>query len=174
MEKATLGGGCFWCIEAVFADLEGVRTAISGYTGGRKSNPTYQEVCSGTSGHVEVVQVEFDSEKVSFAEILRVFFYVHDPTTLNRQGNDIGSQYRSVIFFENEAQRTVAETIVAEVQAYWDEPIVTKIEAATPFFKAEDYHQDYFKLHGREPYCQFVVAPKVAKFRKAYADRLKQ
>ena len=174
MEKATLGGGCFWCIEAVFADLEGVRTAISGYTGGRKSNPTYQEVCSGTSGHVEVVQVEFDPEKVSFAEILRVFFYVHDPTTLNRQGNDIGSQYRSVIFFENEAQRTVAETIVAEVQAYWDEPIVTKIEAATPFFKAEDYHQDYFKLHGREPYCQFVVAPKVAKFRKAYADRLKQ
>ncbi len=173
MESVILGGGCFWCIEAVFTDLQGVLTAVSGYTGGKEKNPTYREVCSGTTDHVEVVKVDYDPTIVSLEDILRVFFYVHNPTELNRQGNDIGKQYRSVIFYQNEAQKSVSESLIAEVQSYWEDKVVTALEPAVEFYAAEDYHQAYFKLHGHEPYCASVVAPKVAKFRKAYAERLK-
>ncbi|MCL5034128.1 MAG: peptide-methionine (S)-S-oxide reductase MsrA [Bacteroidetes bacterium] len=172
---ATLGSGCFWCTEAVFDDLQGVTSIQSGYSGGTVSNPTYEQVCTGTTGHAEVVQVTFDSNIISFEDILRIFFTVHDPTTLNRQGNDIGTQYRSVIFYHDEEQRQTAEKVIGEIGAekIWDDPIVTELAPFAAFYKAEDYHQEYFANNPNQGYCRVVIAPKVAKFRKRYADRLK-
>ncbi len=176
LEVATLGGGCFWCMEAVFDDLEGVEDVVSGYSGGHKENPTYQEVCTGTTGHAEVVQIKFDPDVISYADILRVFFSVHDPTTLNRQGNDIGTQYRSVIFYHSEKQKREAEKIISEITEarIYDNPIVTEVTAFKNFYPAEDYHQEYFAKNPYQPYCMTVVAPKVAKFRKQFAERLKR
>jgi peptide-methionine (S)-S-oxide reductase len=175
-EVATLGGGCFWCIEAIFDQLVGVTDVVSGYAGGRVENPTYKAVCSGTTGHAEVIQVTFDPAQISFREVLEVFFSAHDPTTLNRQGADTGTQYRSVIFYHSDAQRATAAQMIAELNAAkaWKDPIVTEVSPASRFYAAEDYHQEYFAQNGRQPYCQFVVAPKVAKFRKQYAERLKK
>lgn len=172
---ATLGGGCFWCLEAVLLELAGVESVVSGYAGGHVENPTYQQVCTGATGHAEVVQVTFDPTVVSFREILEVFFTIHDPTTLNRQGNDVGPQYRSAIFYHNEEQREVAQKTIAELDAadIWDNPIVTEVTSLDTFYEAEDYHQNYFENNSRQPYCQFVVAPKVAKFRKKFADKRK-
>ncbi len=174
-EVATLGGGCFWCLEAVFDDLRGVISVESGYAGGDIRNPTYREVCSGKTGHAEVVQVTFDPAVISFGEILEVFFAIHDPTTLNRQGADVGTQYRSAIFYHSPAQQRIAEQTIAELNAAntWPNPIVTEVTPLTNFYVAEDYHQEYFQNNAAQPYCQFVVAPKVAKFRKAYAKQLK-
>ena len=175
-ETATLGGGCFWCLEAVFKDLRGVNWVMSGYSGGRNANPTYHEVCSGTTGHAEVVQVKFDPEQLSYADLLRVFFAIHDPTTLNRQGNDIGTQYRSVIFTHSEAQKQTAEAVTKEISdaKIWHAPLVTRIEPFTAFYEAEPEHHDYFARNPWSGYCQVVVAPKVAKFRKQFTDRLKR
>ena len=175
-EVATLGGGCFWCIEAVFDQLAGVTDVVSGYAGGRVERPTYKAVCSGTTGHAEVIQVTFDPAQISFRELLEVFFSAHDPTTLNRQGADVGTQYRSAIFYHSEAQRASAAALIAELGSAgaWPSPIVTEVSPAGRFYAAEDYHQEYFAQNGRQPYCQFVVAPKVAKFRKQYAEKLKQ
>jgi peptide-methionine (S)-S-oxide reductase len=174
-ETATLGGGCFWCTEAVFDQLDGVTDVVSGYAGGHVENPTYRQVCDGTTGHAEAVQVRFDPAKISFREILEVFFNTHDPTTLNRQGNDVGPQYRSAIFTHSDEQRRVAAELIAELNGSdaWPSPIVTEVTPFTNFYPAEDYHQEYFANNGRQPYCQYVVAPKVAKFRKEYAARLK-
>lgn len=172
---ATLGGGCFWCIEAVFDELKGVESVASGYAGGKVKNPTYREVCSGMTGHAEVTQITFDPRVISFKEILQVFFTVHDPTTPNRQGADIGAQYRSVIFYHDEEQKRIAEQVIAEINAakIWDDPIVTEIAPFTAFYKAEGYHQDYYVNNPGQPYCQVVIAPKVVKFRKQFRDRLK-
>lgn len=172
-EQATLGGGCFWCVEAVFQELQGVLKVESGYSGGRGANPSYREVCSGLSGHAEVVQITFDPGVVSFKDILRVFFTVHDPTTLNRQGNDVGTQYRSVIYYHSEAQKDEAQTIVQEAQALWEKPIVTEISPLGRFYPAEDYHQNYFKDNPLQGYCTFIIAPKVRKFREQFSHRLK-
>jgi peptide-methionine (S)-S-oxide reductase len=174
-ETATLGAGCFWCVEAVFDDLRGVKDVISGYSGGHTANPTYREVCSETTGHAEVVQVRFDPQVISFKEILQVFFTVHDPTTLNRQGNDIGSSYRSAIFYHSDEQKRVAEEVIKEVTAenIYENPIVTEVTAFDKFYPAEDYHQEYFANNPTQPYCAAVVAPKVAKFRQKYVSRLK-
>ena len=174
-EAATLAGGCFWCLEAVFENLQGVSKVESGYMGGATPNPTYRDVCSGATGHAEVVQVTFDPAVVSFADLLDVFFTIHDPTTLNRQGNDVGTQYRSAIFYHSPDQKQVAEAKIAELTAaqLFDRPIVTEVTAAGAFHKAEDYHQGYFRAHPEQGYCQFVVTPKVAKFRKHFAGRLK-
>jgi peptide-methionine (S)-S-oxide reductase len=176
LEIATLGGGCFWCVEAVFDELEGVEKSISGYTGGSVENPTYREICYGKTGHAEVVDVYFDPKIIQFEDILRVFLTVHDPTTLNRQGNDIGTQYRSAIFYHSEAQKKSAEKIISEIEKtqIWNDKIVTEITKFTRFYKAEVEHQEYYKLNGRQPYCQFVITPKVAKFRKVFKDRLKK
>lgn len=175
-EVATLGGGCFWCIEAVFADLQGVTQVVSGYTGGHVVNPTYRQVCGGQTGHAEVVNVTFDPNRISFKEILQVFFTIHDPTTLNRQGADVGTQYRSAIFYNSPEQKATAEQVIEELNAaqLWNAPIVTEIAPSDVFYRAEDYHQDYFKNNPYQPYCQVVVAPKVAKFRKQFTERLKQ
>ena len=175
LETATLAAGCFWCVEAVFDDLRGVENVISGYSGGHKENPTYQEVCSETTGHAEVVQIEFDPDTISFADLLRIFFTVHDPTTLNRQGGDIGTSYRSAIFFHSDDQRQTAEEIIAEITAagIYDDPIVTEVTPFTGFWPAEDYHQEYFANNPNQPYCAAVVAPKVAKFRQKYQSLLK-
>lgn len=175
-ETATLGAGCFWCVEAVFDDLQGVTDVVSGYSGGHKVNPTYQEVCAEMTGHAEVVQVTFDPEVLSYRDLLRVFFSVHDPTTLNRQGNDIGTSYRSAIFYHSEEQRRAAEEVITEVTAegVYDNPIVTEVTAFDKFWPAEDYHQEYFTNNPNQPYCAAVVAPKVAKFRQKFADRLKR
>jgi peptide-methionine (S)-S-oxide reductase len=174
-ETATLGGGCFWCIEAVFNELKGVERAVSGYAGGRRANPTYEQVCTGATNHAEVVQVTFDPREISFKEVLEVFFTVHDPTTLNRQGADAGTQYRSVIFYHDEQQKAVAGQVVEEITAaqIWDAPIVTEITPLPEFYEAEDYHQDYFKKNPAQGYCRAVVAPKVSKFRQRYQDKLK-
>jgi peptide-methionine (S)-S-oxide reductase len=171
-EIVTLGGGCFWCLEAVYRDVRGVESAISGYMGGRTPNPSYREVCSGRSGHVEVVQVAFDPAVVTFREILEIFFVIHDPTTLNRQGNDVGTQYRSVIYCHSPEQRETAEAIIRELTAEkaFDDPIVTTVEEAPRFWPAEDYHQDYLANNPFQPYCTFVVAPKLAKFRKKFGE----
>ncbi len=173
---ATLGGGCFWCLEAVYDGLNGVTSVESGYMGGGKANPTYDEVCSGRTGHAEVVRVTFDPEVVSFREILEVFFVIHDPTTLDRQGNDVGTQYRSVIFYQTPEQKAVAEQVIARLNhaKLWDDPIVTEIAPGSTFYPAEDYHQEYFARNPYQPYCQFVVAPKVAKFRKHFLEKLKK
>ena len=175
-EVATLAGGCFWCIEAVFDELRGVHDVVSGYMGGHVANPTYRQVCEGTTGHAEVVQVAFDPSEVSFREILQVFFTVHDPTTPNRQGHDVGTQYRSAIFTHSPRQAETAREVIAELNAegVWDAPIVTEVTEASTFYPAEDYHQEYFANTPQQPYCQAVVAPKVAKFRKAYLEKLKK
>jgi peptide-methionine (S)-S-oxide reductase len=175
LEVATLAGGCFWCLEAVFDELKGVKDVVSGYSGGRLPNPSYAQVCAGTTGHAEVVQVTFDPQEVSFREILQVFFTIHDPTTLNRQGADVGTQYRSAIFYHTEEQKETAQEVIHELEAegVWSHPIVTEITPFNGFYPAEDYHQEYFANHGGQPYCQVVIAPKVAKFRKHFLDRLK-
>ncbi len=174
-EVATLAGGCFWCLEAVFDDMTGVESVESGYMGGATKDPTYEHVCSGESGHAEVVQITFDPSVVSFTEVLQVFFVIHDPTTLNRQGNDAGTQYRSAIFYHTSEQKAAAEKAIAEITttALYRNPIVTELAPASTFYVAEDYHQDYFARNPYQPYCQGVVAPKVAKFRKHFIDRLK-
>jgi peptide-methionine (S)-S-oxide reductase len=174
-EIAVLGGGCFWCLEAVFDRLAGVKSVESGYMGGKLENPTYQQVCSGTTGHVEVTCVTFDPQELSFHELLEVFFTIHDPTTLNRQGNDVGTQYRSVIFYTSEDQHREAEKVIAELNAahLWPNPIVTAVEPAAKFFIAEDYHQEYYANNSYQPYCQFVVAPKVKKFQQKFAEKMK-
>lgn len=174
-EEAVLGGGCFWCVEAVFRDLRGVLAVKSGYAGGLAENPTYKLVCTGTTGHAEVVRVTYDPAQISYADLLRVFFTVHDPTTLNRQGADVGTQYRSVILVRGEAERKTAEAVIAEIAAagLYDAPIVTEIAPLDRFWPAEEEHDDYFARNPWSGYCQAVVAPKVVKFRKQFADRLK-
>lgn len=175
LETATLGAGCFWCVEAIVDDLMGVEDVVSGYSGGHKPDPTYQEVCSETTGHAEVVNITFDPSVISFSDILRVFFTVHDPTTLNRQGNDIGTSYRSAIFYHSEAQREAAVAVIKEITdaGLYDDPIVTELAPFDAFWPAEDYHQEYFANNPNQPYCSAVVAPKVAKFRKLFAARLR-
>ena len=176
MEAATLGGGCFWCIEAAFNEIKGVVNVESGYAGGESASPTYEQVCTGTTGHAEVVQVTFDPHIISFREILQIFFTAHDPTTLNRQGADVGNQYRSVIFYHNEKQKEVAEQTIAELNAakVWDDPIVTQVESFKNFYKAEDYHRKYFDRHPEAAYCRIIIAPKIAKLRKKYREKLKK
>jgi peptide-methionine (S)-S-oxide reductase len=173
-ETATLGGGCFWCIDTIFRELQGVEKVESGYAGGRTANPTYRDVCSGMTGHAEVVQVTFDPSVLSFRDLLRVFFTVHDPTTADRQGADIGAQYRSIILYHSDEQRETAKQVIDELngEKVWDDPIVTQLVPFTTFYSAEKYHQDYYSQNPNQPYCQVVIAPKVAKFRKAYLDRL--
>lgn len=175
-EATTLGGGCFWCLEAVYDQLQGVISVESGYTGGHVANPTYRQVCSATSGHAEVVQITFDPSVVSFRQLLEVFFTIHDPTTRNRQGADVGPQYRSAIFYHSPEQKAVAEEVIAEFerQKLWRDPIVTEVTPLDRFYVAEDYHQEYFARNGSQPYCQIVIAPKVSKFRKQYLDQLKK
>ena len=175
-EIATLGGGCFWCIEPVFDQLKGVESVESGYTGGKTLNPTYKQICAGTTGHAEVIRVTFDPQVVSYKKILEIFFTVHNPTTLNRQGNDTGTQYRSAIFYHSAEQKTIAEAMIREISAakIWDDAIVTEVVPVPVFYMAEDYHQEYFAHNGSQPYCQMEVAPKVAKFRKTFVDMLKR
>jgi peptide-methionine (S)-S-oxide reductase len=175
-EIATLAGGCFWCLEAVFDDMKGVESVESGYMGGNKANPSYAEVCSGETGHAEVVRVTFDPKVVSFREILEVFFVIHDPTTLDRQGNDVGTQYRSAIFYHSDEQKSAAEQVIASLDArrVYDDPIVTEVAPASQFYTAEDYHQEYFRRNPAQPYCAYVVRPKVAKFRKYFLEKLKK
>jgi peptide-methionine (S)-S-oxide reductase len=174
-QTITLGGGCFWCLEAVFEEMKGVVSVTSGYAGGHLANPDYEQVSSGTTGHAEVVQIVFDPAVLPLDVLLRVYFTIHDPTTVDRQGNDVGSQYRSIAFYRDAAQRAAIEKAIAETAASgeWQGRIVTQVEPFTVFFKAENYHQEYFRLHGTQPYCQLVVAPKVAKFRKKFHDWLK-
>ena len=174
-EITTLGGGCFWCLEAVYDQLKGIEDVVSGYTGGRVSHPSYELVCTGTTGHAEVVQVTFDPDVASFRDILQVFFTIHDPTTLNRQGADVGTQYRSAIFYHSLEQKATAEAVIAEINAaqLWDNPIVTEVTPLEVFFPAEDYHQEYFVHNPNQGYCRVVIAPKVAKFRKQYLEQLK-
>ena len=173
---ATLAGGCFWCLEAVYNELRGVESVVSGYAGGHDLSPTYEAVCSGTTGHAEVVQIAYDPDMVSFRELLEVFFTIHDPTTLNRQGNDVGTQYRSAVYFHDEDQRLIAEEVIEEmtVAEVWDDPIVTEITALDMFFEAEEYHQRYFEKNPFQPYCFVVVRPKVSKFRKKFVSKLKK
>lgn len=168
---ATLGGGCFWCTEAVFQQIRGIVKVESGYSGGQVHQPTYEQICTGTTGHAEVVRLAFDPALISFAEILEIFFTIHDPTTLNRQGADSGTQYRSVIFYHDEAQKDVAQGAIKKMAAIWDDPIVTELSPAPQFYLAEDYHQNYFRQHPQQGYCSFVVAPKVAKARQVFAAR---
>jgi peptide-methionine (S)-S-oxide reductase len=175
-EIATLAGGCFWCMEAIFKDIHGVQQVVSGYTGGTKVKPTYEQVCSDKTGHAEAIQITYFPEEISFREILEIFFTVHDPTTLNRQGNDRGSQYRSAIFYHNEAQKFIAEQVIKDLtkDKLYPNPIVTEIRPYKVFYSAEDYHRDYFDNNPDQPYCQAVVAPKVAEFRKKWASKLKR
>ena len=174
-QVATLAGGCFWCLEAVFEQLRGVGEITSGYSGGHTPNPTYQAVCTGATGHAEVVQVEFDSDEISYRDLLGVFFTLHDPTTLDRQGGDVGTQYRSAIFYHDEEQRRTAEDLVKELEAehVFDDPIVTKIEPLVAFYPAEEYHREYYRRNPNQPYCRAVIAPKVAKLRTKFLQRLK-
>ena len=172
-QVALLGGGCFWCLEAVYQQVRGVTRVESGYMGGQVDRPTYEQVCAGTTGHAEIVRLEFDPTVISYHDLLEVFFTIHDPTTLNRQGNDVGTQYRSVIFTESPEQEAVARQVIAEMANVWDAPVVTEVTPAQTWYKAEDYHQDYFNQHPLQGYCAFVVAPKVAKFRNTFANRLK-
>jgi peptide-methionine (S)-S-oxide reductase len=174
-QTATLGGGCFWCLEAVYQEMEGVRGVVSGYMGGHAANPTYRQVCGGDTGHVEVVQVTFDAGAVSYEDILEVFFAIHDPTSRDRQGNDAGSQYRSVIFYNDDAQRIAAEAMISRLtsERAFSTPIVTEVRPATAFYPAEDYHQRYFANNPDQPYCAFVVSPKVQKFRRKFAARVR-
>lgn len=176
LQTATLAGGCFWCLEAVYDELKGVHSVESGYAGGQVDNPSYREVCTGTTGHAEVVQIRFDPSIISYRDLLNVFFTIHDPTTLNRQGADIGTQYRSAIFYHDEEQKKIAEETIKDLNAQkvWDNPIVTEVTKFEKFFQAEDYHQEYFANNPYQPYCQVVVAPKVAKFRKHFLEMLKK
>jgi peptide-methionine (S)-S-oxide reductase len=175
-QVATLAGGCFWCLEAVFDEVKGVKSVESGYAGGHVEDPSYKEVCSGRTGHAEVVRVTFDEDVVSYRDLLNVFFGIHDPTTLNRQGADVGTQYRSAIFYHDDEQKKIAEELIKDLEAQniWDRPIVTTLEKMDKFYVAEDYHQEYFANNPYQPYCAAVVAPKVAKFRKHYMDMLKK
>ncbi len=175
-ETAVLAGGCFWCLEAVFDQVIGVSDVVSGYAGGKTSNPTYEQVCSGATGHAEVVQVRFNPEQLSYEDLLNIFFSIHDPTSLNRQGADVGTQYRSAIFYSSDGQKQTAEKVIEQlgVEKIWDNPIVTQVVPLNEFVPAEDYHQEYFARNPNQGYCQFVVAPKVAKFRKKFMNRLKQ
>ena len=175
-EIATLAGGCFWCIEAVFREVDGVDKVVSGYAGGSTVNPTYQQVCTGQTGHAEAVQVRFNPSKISYQEILEIFFSVHDPTTLNRQGADTGTQYRSAIFYHNQQQKAVAEELIGELNKahLWKKPIVTQIVPLDTFYPAEDYHREYFSRHPEQAYCQMVISPKVNKFRQQWAKRFKR
>jgi peptide-methionine (S)-S-oxide reductase len=174
MALATFGAGCFWCVEAAFQQLKGVSSVVSGYSGGTVKNPTYEQVCTGRTGHAEVCQIEFDPEKISYEELLEVFFEIHDPTTLNRQGNDVGTQYRSVVFYHDENQKKIAEEVKAELDAkgIWKNPIVTEITSFTEFHKAEEYHQDYFRNNPNQPYCRVVIKPKIDKFEKVFKLKL--
>ncbi len=176
MEIAVLAGGCFWCLEAAFKQLRGVEKVESGYAGGSVSNPTYKQVCTGTTGHAEVVRVTFNPDELSFRELLEVFFTIHDPTTLNRQGADVGTQYRSAIFYNSPEQKSVAEQVIGEIEAahIWDSPVVTEVAPLTEFYTAEGYHRDYFERNTYQPYCQVVIAPKVAKVRKQFMEKLKR
>lgn len=175
MEVVTLGGGCFWCLETVYDRLKGVEDVVSGYAGGHVPSPSYQQVCTGTTGHAEVVQITFDPAVITFRDILDVFFTIHDPTALNRQGADVGPQYRSAIFYHTDEQRAIAEGAIADLEAagVWDAPIVTEVTPLTTFYAAEDYHQEYYVRNPNQGYCRMVIAPKVAKLRKHYLERLK-
>ena len=175
-EVATLAGGCFWCLEAIFKGVDGVEDVTSGYTGGTTINPTYQEVCTGTTGHAEAVQLAFNLSKISYREILQIFFSVHDPTTLNRQGGDVGTQYRSAIFYHNDRQRAIAEDLIGEFNEaqLWKKPIVTQVVPLDKFYPAEDYHREYFLRHPEQSYCQVVISPKVNKFRKEWTKRVRR
>lgn len=176
METATFGAGCFWCVEAVFQSLKGVEKVISGYSGGQVVNPSYRQVCTGTTGHAEVCQISYDPSEISFEELLEVFWSTHDPTTLNRQGNDVGPQYRSVIFYHNESQKVLAEKYKKELDesGAFNHPIVTEISPFETFYVAEDYHQEYYDLNPNQPYCTYVIKPKMDKFQKVFRDKLKQ
>ena len=176
LEVATLAGGCFWCIEAVFLEVDGVENVVSGYTGGATVNPTYQQVCTGKTGHAEGVQVSFNPSKISYREIVEIFFSIHDPTTLNRQGANVGTQYRSAIFYHNEQQKAVAEELIGKLTKanVWNKPFVTQIVPLDIFYPAEDYHREYFSRHPEQAYCQMVISPKVSKFRKQWIKRLKR
>jgi peptide-methionine (S)-S-oxide reductase len=174
-EIATLGGGCFWCLEAVYREVEGVLSVESGYMGGHLADPDYEAVCTGKTGHVEVVQVTFDPATIAYRDILEIFFAIHDPTTRDRQGNDAGPQYRSVVFYHDDAQRSTAKEVIRELEAetLWPSPIVTELRPATTFYRAENYHQEYFERNPQQPYCAYVVSPKVQKFRQEFASRLR-
>jgi peptide-methionine (S)-S-oxide reductase len=174
-ELATLGGGCFWCLEAVFEQVVGVESVVSGYSGGRVDNPTYHAVCAGTTGHAEVVRVSFDAAEISYEELLEIFFVIHDPTTLNRQGNDVGTQYRSVIFHHSDLQKETALALIRRLESekLWDAPVVTEVRPEAIFYVAEDYHQHYFSRNPDQGYCRLVVAPKLAKFRKRFLSRIR-
>lgn len=176
LETITLGGGCYWCVEAVYENLDGVKSVVSGFSGGKVANPTYEEVCTGTTGHAEVVQITYDKTVTDINEIFKVFFTVHDPTTLNRQGADVGTQYRSVIFYKNAEQKNAAESIIAELNKakVYNSPIVTKVEPFKAFYKAEDYHQNYYANNKNQPYCKMVIQPKIEKFEKVFKDKLKK
>jgi len=176
LETITVGGGCYWCVEAVYENLNGVKSVVSGFSGGKVANPTYEEVCTGTTSHAEVVQITYDKNVTDLNEIFKVFFTVHDPTTLNRQGADVGTQYRSVIFYKNEEQKKAAQSIIAELNKakVYDSPIVTKVEPFTKFYKAEDYHQNYYANNKSQPYCKMVIQPKIEKFEKVFKDKLKK
>lgn len=175
IQQATLAGGCFWCIESAFNSLTGIVRAVSGYAGGQVADPSYEQVCSGNTGHAEVVRVEFDSDEISYREVLEIFFALHDPTQLNRQGNDIGSQYRSAVYYHDEQQKAQAEAIIAEIdeQKIWPDPVVTEVTELNNYFEAEGYHQNYFANNPQNQYCNMVVAPKLAKFKKTFASKLK-
>jgi peptide-methionine (S)-S-oxide reductase len=170
-EFATLAGGCFWCLEAVFEDVEGVVDVESGYTGGSVERPSYRQVCEGTTGHAEVVRIEFEPARISYRELLEIFFSIHDPTTLNRQGNDVGTQYRSAIYYHSSEQRSVAQDVIRELESHLEHPVVTEVADAGTYWRAEDYHQEYFRNNPAQGYCMFVVAPKVVKFRKTFAAK---
>ena len=176
LETITLGGGCYWCVEAVYENLDGVKSVVSGFSGGKVANPTYEEVCTGETGHAEVVQITYDKSVTDINEIFKVFFTVHDPTTLNRQGADVGTQYRSVIFYKNDEQRKAAQSIIAELNKakVYNSPIVTKAEPFTKFYKAEDYHQNYYANNKSQPYCKMVIQPKLEKFEKVFKNKLKK
>ena len=175
-EVATLAGGCFWCIEAVYQEIDGVESVVPGYTGGSSINPTYEQVSTGKSGHAEAVQVTFDPAKISYREILEIFFSVHDPTTLDRQGEDVGTQYRSAIFYHSDNQKTISQEVMKELNKarLWERPMVTQVAPISKFYPAEDYHRDYFKKHPEQAYCQAVISPKVNKLRRQWAKRLKR
>jgi len=172
-EQATFGAGCFWCVETVFSELRGVVQVTPGYAGGHVANPSYKQVCTGTTGHAEAVQILYDPEQISYAELLEVLFSIHDPTTLNRQGDDVGTQYRSVIFYHNPEQKRLAEEAIAYYQQFWPDPIVTAVEPFTNFYPAEDYHHNYYRLNPNQGYCRLVISPKVAKFREKFRSKLK-
>ncbi len=175
LDSAILGGGCFWCIEAILNELKGVEKVESGYSGGNIKNPTYQEVCTGKTGHAEVVKITFDPEIISYGKLIEIFFHIHDPTTLNRQGNDVGTQYRSVIFYNSEAQKKTAEEVIKNISdsGLWSDPVVTVVEALEAYYPAEDYHQDYYNNNKEKSYCSIVIAPKIAKFYEEYKDLIK-